>query len=54
MTAGSFELEVPDVPYAVDVEREAGGFESNLDERRDAERTIDVVVSAGFVNLIAG
>lgn len=54
MTAGSFELEVPDVPYAVDVEREAGGFESNLDERRDAERTIDVLVSAGFVNLIAG
>ena len=54
VSAGSVELQVPDVPYRVSVDRSAGDVTSNVDDDSDAPRTIDVEVSAGNVTLSAG
>ncbi|WP_221585972.1 DUF4097 family beta strand repeat-containing protein [Microbacterium sp. G2-8] len=53
LTAGSAELTLPDVPYDVSVQREAGNVESSLEERSDADRTVDIDVAAGHVALYA-
>ncbi|WP_156760219.1 hypothetical protein [Microbacterium karelineae] len=53
VTAGSAELQLPDVPYDVRVDREAGGFDSSLTESRSSSRTIDGTVTAGSLSLYA-
>ena len=54
VAAGSVELQVPDVPYRVSIDRDIGNVESNVEQNDDARRTIDVQMSAGYVSLNAG
>ena len=55
VSAGSMDLTVPDVPYNVTVEREAGDVDTNaIQQSLDAPRAIDVRVAAGMVELRAG
>lgn len=54
VAAGSVELQVPDVPYRVSIDRDIGNVESNVEQNNDARRTIDVQMSAGYVSLNAG
>lgn len=54
VSAGSVEMQVPDVPYRMTIDRSAGSVDSNLQEARDARRTIDVEVAAGNVTFSAG
>ncbi|MGO1236365.1 MAG: hypothetical protein ACTHY8_10740 [Microbacterium gubbeenense] len=54
VAAGSVEMQVPDVPYRMVIDRAAGSVETNLQEARDARRTIDVEVAAGNVTFSAG
>jgi len=54
VSAGSVEMQVPDVPYRMTIDRSAGSVDSNLQEANDARRTIDVEVAAGNVTFSAG
>ena len=54
VSAGSLELQLPDVPYAVTSETAFGDFTSNLDTQSGAPRTIDVELAAGDITLSAG
>jgi hypothetical protein len=54
VSAGSVELQLPDVPYAVTRDSAFGDITSNLDESSSAPRTIDIELSAGDVTLAAG
>lgn len=54
LSAGSVELQLPDVPYDVRTDSAFGDVTSNLDESSRAPRTIDIDVSAGDVTLAAG
>lgn len=54
VSAGSVELQLPDVPYAVTTESAFGDITSNVDESSRAPRTISVELAAGDVTLQAG
>ncbi|WP_110589709.1 hypothetical protein [Microbacterium suaedae] len=53
VTAGSVEMRLPDVPYDVRVDREAGNLTSTLAEDRASSRTVEGTVMAGNLRLIA-
>jgi len=53
VSAGSVELQLPDVPYAVTRDSAFGDVTSNLDESSRAPRTIDIELAAGDVTLAA-
>lgn len=55
VSAGSLDLRLPDVPYAVTGDSGAGELHlNNLQQRSDASHRVDVQVTAGQVNLRAG
>ena len=54
VSAGSLELQLPDVPYDVRTNRAAGDFVSSLEESTSSDRRVDVRVTAGDVALYAG
>ena len=55
VSAGSLDLKLPDVPYAVTDDSGAGELDlNNLQERSDASHRINVSVTAGKVDLRAG
>ncbi|GAB2513114.1 hypothetical protein GCM10027064_08560 [Microbacterium petrolearium] len=55
VSAGALDLTLPDAPYAVSTDEEAGQVDTNNLERSfDAPRTVEVQVSAGHVDLRAG
>ena len=54
VSAGSLELQLPDVPYDVRTNRTAGDFVSSLEESTSSDRRIDVRIMAGDVALYAG
>lgn len=54
VSAGALELRLPDLPYALSVDRSAGTVETNnLHTSSTAPRTIDVTVAAGRIDLRA-
>lgn len=54
VTAGSFEMQLPEESYAVSISREAGSVDSNLREDSSSDHAVDVQVAAGYVSLYAG
>jgi len=55
VSAGSVEMQVPDVPYRIAIDRSAGSVDvQGVQHDDDARRTIDVQVAAGHVDIAAG
>lgn len=54
VSAGSLDLTVPDVEYAVTQDISAGTLNSKVDEASSARRTIDVSLSAGTATIRPG
>lgn len=54
VSAGSLDLTVPDVSYAIAQEVSAGTLNTKVDEASSARRTIDVTLSAGTATIRPG
>lgn len=54
VSAGSLDLTVPDVAYAVTQDTSAGTLNADVDEDSNARRTIDVSLSAGSATIRPG
>lgn len=54
ISAGSVDMQVPVGPYAVTVQSSAGTADIDVAEDDDADRTIDVQLSAGSIDLTDG
>jgi len=54
VSAGSLDLTVPDVEYAITQDISAGTLNAKIDEASSARRTIDVSLSAGTATIRPG
>lgn len=54
VSAGSVDLTVPDVSYAITQDVSAGSLDATVDQSGGERRTIDVTLSAGSVNIRPG
>lgn len=54
VSAGSLDLTLPDVAYAISQDVSAGSLDADVEQSSSSQRTIDVTLAAGSVNIRPG